>query len=163
MYFKGEVTLRDLIVGTRKSKLALTQTNHVVELLKQKGIGNNIIIKDKSTVGYRKTNVALLIYFKGEVTLRDLNVVTRKSKLALTQTNHVVELLKQKGIGNNIQIKEISTVGDRKTNVALSSFGSQGIFIDDIEEALLSKEIDFAVNSINDFIIKMIDNMIISS
>lgn len=103
------------------------------------------------------------MYFKGEVYVRDLIVGTRKSKLALTQTNYVVKLLKQAGIKNNIKIKEISTEGDRRTNVSLSSFGSRGAFIDDIEETLLSEKVDFAVHSMKDLPINMNDQLVIAA
>ena len=82
--------------------------------------------------------------------LRNIVVGTRESKLAVTQTKWVIEQLKNRGVENEFTIKYISTKGDRNQQVALSKVGGQGIFSDDIEQALENKEIDFAVHSLKD-------------
>lgn len=87
--------------------------------------------------------------------MRTLVVGTRESKLAVTQTKWVIEQLKTQGVKNNIDIKYISTKGDRNQQVALSKVGGAGIFIDDIENALSNKEIDFAVHSLKDLPVEL--------
>lgn len=94
--------------------------------------------------------------------MRKIIVGTRESKLAVTQTKWVIEQLKQAGVENEIEIKYISTKGDRKQNVSLTKMGG-GVFIQDIEEALQNKEIDFAVHSLKDLPITMCDDFIIAA
>lgn len=77
-------------------------------------------------------------------------VGTRNSKLALTQTNLVIDDLKKAGVENPFETKEIVTKGDRVLDVALSQVGGSDIFTQEIEQAMYDKEIDFAVHSMKD-------------
>ncbi len=79
-----------------------------------------------------------------------LRVGTRKSKLALWQTNFVVHLLKLFDPSLEFEIVPITTKGDKILNSPLSVIGDKGLFTKEIEEALLRKEIDFAVHSLKD-------------
>ncbi len=81
---------------------------------------------------------------------RILRVGTRKSKLAVTQTNQVIEILKKKYPYIEIEIKEIVTKGDRLVHKSLASIGGQGAFVKEIEHQLLTENIDFAVHSLKD-------------
>ncbi|WAA13941.1 hydroxymethylbilane synthase [Fervidibacillus halotolerans] len=82
--------------------------------------------------------------------MRKIIVGTRRSKLARTQTKWVIEKLKQIGAPFQFEIKEIVTKGDQILNVTLSKVGGKGLFVKEIEHALLNKEIDFAVHSMKD-------------
>ncbi|KYH28143.1 MULTISPECIES: hydroxymethylbilane synthase [Clostridium] len=77
-------------------------------------------------------------------------VGSRGSKLALTQTNWVIEKLKEKHPEVEFEIKVIQTKGDRIKVVALDKIGGKGIFVQEIEEQLESGEIDMAVHSMKD-------------
>lgn len=77
-------------------------------------------------------------------------VGTRGSKLALTQTNWVVDQLKEKNPHVNFEIKVIKTKGDLIQNIPLDKIGDKGVFTKEIEEQLLNKEIDLAVHSMKD-------------
>ncbi len=79
-----------------------------------------------------------------------LRVGTRGSALALAQTRWVVERLKEKHPGPVIEVVPIKTTGDRMTSVALSVIGGKGVFVKEIEEALLRGEVDLAVHSMKD-------------
>lgn len=79
-----------------------------------------------------------------------LIVGTRGSKLALTQTNMVINCLKTIYPELNIETKIIKTTGDKILDKELSKIGGKGLFIKEIEEALLNNEIDFAVHSLKD-------------
>ena len=81
---------------------------------------------------------------------RALVVGTRGSRLALRQTELVVALLRAQHPGLQIDVKEIHTEGDRRTDVSLASIGGQGVFVKELEVALLRGEIDFAVHSLKD-------------
>ncbi|PWI58851.1 hydroxymethylbilane synthase [Sulfoacidibacillus thermotolerans] len=82
--------------------------------------------------------------------MRSLIVGTRRSLLAKTQTGHVVQALREQFSDLQIEVKEIVTKGDRILDVALSEVGGKGLFISEIEAALLTGEIDFAVHSLKD-------------
>lgn len=82
--------------------------------------------------------------------MRKIVVGSRQSKLALTQTNWVIDRLKSLGLPYEFEIKKIVTKGDRILDVTLSKVGGKGLFVKEIEQALLDKEIDFAVHSMKD-------------
>ena len=82
--------------------------------------------------------------------MRKVIVGSRRSKLALTQTNWVIEQLKQLGAPFEFQVKEIVTKGDQILHVTLSKVGGKGLFVKEIEQAMLDREIDFAVHSMKD-------------
>ncbi|WP_019412723.1 hydroxymethylbilane synthase [Paenisporosarcina sp. TG20] len=82
--------------------------------------------------------------------MRKIIVGSRRSKLALTQTNWFIDQMKQAGAPFEFEIKEIVTKGDEIVNVQLSKVGGKGLFVKEIEQALFNKEIDFAVHSMKD-------------
>lgn len=82
--------------------------------------------------------------------MRKIIVGSRKSKLALTQTNWVIEQLKKLGGPFEFEVKEIVTKGDKIVDVTLSKVGGKGLFVKEIEQAMLDKEIDMAVHSMKD-------------
>jgi hydroxymethylbilane synthase len=75
---------------------------------------------------------------------------TRASQLAMTQSGLVVEMLKAIHPDCEIAIKKIKTQGDRQQKASLTEIGGQGIFVKELEEALLAETIDFAVHSLKD-------------
>jgi hydroxymethylbilane synthase len=80
----------------------------------------------------------------------NIKVGTRGSKLALTQTNAVIESLKKAAPDVQVEICVIKTSGDIMQDVSLLQIGGQGVFVKEIEEALLSGSIDLAVHSVKD-------------
>jgi hydroxymethylbilane synthase len=82
--------------------------------------------------------------------LRKIIVGSRRSKLALTQTNWVIEQLKAIDPSFEFEVKEIVTKGDKILDVTLSKVGGKGLFVKEIEQAMLDKEIDMAVHSMKD-------------
>ncbi|UVI28132.1 hydroxymethylbilane synthase [Paenibacillus spongiae] len=85
---------------------------------------------------------------------RTIVVGTRQSALALTQTGQVIDQLKalcsEHNLPYDFEIRKIVTKGDRILDVMLSKVGGKGLFVKEIEEALLNKEIDLAVHSMKD-------------
>lgn len=77
-------------------------------------------------------------------------VGTRGSKLALVQTNWVVDELKKANPGIEFEIKVIKTKGDLITHLPLHKIGDKGLFTKEIEQQLLGKEIDLAIHSMKD-------------
>lgn len=75
---------------------------------------------------------------------------TRGSKLALWQAEWVKNEIEKKYPGTTVSLQKIKTEGDKIQDVALSMVGGKGLFVKEIEEALIRKEIDLAVHSMKD-------------
>ncbi len=82
--------------------------------------------------------------------MRELVIGTRGSKLALWQANHIAAELKQAHPGLEVSLRIIKTKGDKILDVPLAKVGGKGLFVKEIEEALLREEVDLAVHSIKD-------------
>ncbi len=81
-----------------------------------------------------------------------IKIGTRASKLAITQVNEIKKLLLQNSdlAENQIEIIHITTSGDKIQDRNLAEIGGKGLFIKELEEALLAKKIDIAVHSAKD-------------
>lgn len=82
--------------------------------------------------------------------MRKIIIGSRKSQLALTQTKQVFEDLKKLGGDFEFEIKKIVTKGDVILDVTLSKVGGKGLFVKEIEQAMISSQIDMAVHSMKD-------------
>ena len=79
-----------------------------------------------------------------------IKIGTRKSKLALTQTDIVKDKIKQAFPELEVEIVKIDTKGDQILDKSLTSFGGKGVFTAELEAELLSGQIDIAVHSAKD-------------
>lgn len=95
--------------------------------------------------------------------MRKIVVGTRKSNLAVTQTNWVIDQLKKSGVQNEFEVRKIVTKGDQILDVMLSKVGGKGLFVKEIEEAMYNEEIDFAVHSMKDMPGVMPEGLVIST
>lgn len=99
--------------------------------------------------------------------MRKIIVGTRQSQLAQTQTGHVIERLRQlsiqHGIACEFETKTIVTKGDKILDVTLSKVGGKGLFVKEIENALLEQEIDIAVHSMKDMPFELPDGLVIGA
>ena len=75
---------------------------------------------------------------------------TRASKLALWQAEWVRSELERMNPGLRVELNKIKTTGDKILDVPLAKVGGKGLFVKEIEEALLSGEADLAVHSMKD-------------
>jgi len=75
---------------------------------------------------------------------------TRDSDLALAQTRMVVDGMRACRPDISIEVHKIRTVGDRITDRALASLGGYGAFTKELDQQILSGDIDVAVNSLKD-------------
>ena len=82
--------------------------------------------------------------------MRKLVVGSRRSKLALTQSQQFIDKLKQVRPDLDIEIKEIVTKGDRIVDKQLSKVGGKGLFVKEIQNELFEKQIDMAIHSLKD-------------
>lgn len=95
--------------------------------------------------------------------MRKIVVGSRTSNLALTQTDWVIERMQKLNLPIEFEVKEIMTKGDRILDVTLSKVGGKGIFVKEIERAMLSGEIDMAVHSMKDMPSSQPEGLIIAS
>jgi hydroxymethylbilane synthase len=79
-----------------------------------------------------------------------LRIATRKSALALWQANHVRSLLREAHAGIGIELVKIVTEGDRIVDRPLAEIGGKGLFLKELEHAMLNGEADLAVHSMKD-------------
>lgn len=86
-----------------------------------------------------------------------IKIGTRKSKLALAQTNMVICQLQTVFPGLETEIVHITTSGDRITDRPLHEIGGKGLFIGEIERALLEGKADLAVHSAKDLPVQLAD------
>jgi hydroxymethylbilane synthase len=80
--------------------------------------------------------------------LEKLTVATRGSALALWQAHHVSGLVSQRGLATELLI--LKTTADRVQDRMLHEIGGKGLFIRELEQALLDRRADFAVHSLKD-------------
>ena len=81
--------------------------------------------------------------------MKILRIATRGSDLALTQARHIAARL-EKELGCQTELIVLRTTGDRIQDRSLSKIGGKGLFVKEIEEALLDGRADVAVHSAKD-------------
>jgi hydroxymethylbilane synthase len=81
---------------------------------------------------------------------KQLRIGTRASQLALWQANWVKSELEKRYPGMEVTLTKIKTIGDKILDVPLAQVGGKGLFVKEIEEAMLRGEIDIAVHSMKD-------------
>lgn len=88
----------------------------------------------------------------GRTLIQRITIGTRGSKLALWQTNWVKSEIERRHSGVEVDVKVISTKGDRVLDVSLPTLGQQGkgLFTKELEEAILEHRVDLAVHSLKD-------------
>ncbi len=94
--------------------------------------------------------------------MREITVGTRKSKLALIQTNWVIDELKKHHGEAQFKVQEIDTKGDQNLQVSLAKFGGQGVFLQELEEQLLAGDVDMAVHSLKDMPVDLPEGLTIA-
>lgn len=88
---------------------------------------------------------------------------SRESKLAIAQTEVVIKSLKKFYPDTKFEIITMKTRGDKFLNTDLSKLGGKGLFVKEIEEAILSKDIDMAVHSLKDMPFELPEGLCISA
>ncbi|KAL3314307.1 hypothetical protein Ciccas_007077 [Cichlidogyrus casuarinus] len=92
---------------------------------------------------------------------RKFLVGTRKSQLALAQTELAISELRIRNPDVDYEIIPVSTSGDKILDIALSKFNDKGLFTKELEDKLYSKEVDFVVHSLKDVPSQMPNNLIL--
>jgi hydroxymethylbilane synthase len=92
-----------------------------------------------------------------------LKIATRKSPLALWQANFVKEKILLLNPQLSIELIEMTTAGDQTLDVSLSKVGGKGLFVKELEQALLTHEADIAVHSMKDMPVMMPPDLMIAA
>jgi hydroxymethylbilane synthase len=79
-----------------------------------------------------------------------VRIATRRSPLAKWQANHVADLLRRNEPGLEVRLHELVTRGDKILEVPLAQVGGKGLFVKEIEDALLAGDAEIAVHSMKD-------------
>ena len=82
--------------------------------------------------------------------MRTVRIATRKSALALWQSNHVKSLLEDQHPGVQVELVPMTTRGDRILDQPLAEIGGKGLFLKELEHAMLEDRADLAVHSLKD-------------
>ena len=93
----------------------------------------------------------------------NIKLATRESPLALRQANIVKEYLLENNVFNRIDIVAMSTSGDRADNETFKSNGGKGLFLKELENALIEGKAHIAVHSMKDVPAKVNNRFLISS
>jgi hydroxymethylbilane synthase len=88
-----------------------------------------------------------------------LRIGTRGSALALTQAGWVKSQLEAAHPGLTVELVKIKTTGDKITDVPLARVGGKGLFVKEIEDALLDGRVDLAVHSMKDVPAELPDSL----
>ena len=92
-----------------------------------------------------------------------ITIGTRKSLLALWQSNYIKDCLEKKYPDCEVRLQKIVTKGDKILDVPLSKIGGKGLFTKEIETALLDGEADLAVHSLKDMPTKLPDGLCLTA
>jgi len=93
--------------------------------------------------------------------VKPLVIATRKSPLALWQASFVARALES--FGRKVELLPLVTQGDRILDAPLSRVGGKGLFVKEIEEALLGGRADLAVHSLKDVPTKLPDGLVLGA
>ncbi len=94
--------------------------------------------------------------------LPPLRIATRASRLALWQAHHVAGLIRAADARREVQLVEVSTVGDRDLSGPLAVMGGLGVFTREVQHALLDGRTDIAVHSLKDLPTTSVDGLKLS-
>ena len=95
--------------------------------------------------------------------MREITIGTRGSKLAVIQAEELLAKLRQAFPELKAGVVKIKTTGDRYRTIALDEFSGQGIFVKELEKALLDRQIDIAVHSLKDLPTEIPDGLTLSA
>lgn len=91
-----------------------------------------------------------------------IRIGTRGSKLAMIQTNMVIDRMKEYFPEMEIEVVQMVTKGDQILDKQLHEFGGKAVFVDEFENALLENRIDIAVHSSKDMPMELSKGLVVA-
>lgn len=95
--------------------------------------------------------------------IRSIQIATRKSPLAWWQAKHVKTELQAHYPDLEIELKGMLTTADKLFATALNKIGGKGLFVKELEQAILDHEADLAVHSIKDMPAQLPDGLVLAA
>ncbi|TQF08984.1 hydroxymethylbilane synthase [Myxococcus llanfairpwllgwyngyllgogerychwyrndrobwllllantysiliogogogochensis] len=95
--------------------------------------------------------------------MKSVRIATRQSPLALWQARHVGALLAAHHPGLEVSFVEMTTAGDRFLSAPLSAVGGKGLFVKEIEQALIDGRADLAVHSLKDMTSELPEGLVLAA
>jgi hydroxymethylbilane synthase len=92
-----------------------------------------------------------------------IRIATRRSPLAKWQANHIASLLRGAEPGLEVRLHEVVTKGDKILDVPLADVGGKGLFVKEIEDALLAGDAEIAVHSMKDLPALLAEGLVIAA
>ncbi|HET8539402.1 MAG TPA: hydroxymethylbilane synthase [Anaeromyxobacter sp.] len=92
-----------------------------------------------------------------------IRIATRRSTLAKWQANHVSDLLRRNEPGLEVRLHEVVTRGDKILDVPLADVGGKGLFVKEIEDALLAGDAEIAVHSMKDLPAVLAEGLVVGA
>jgi hydroxymethylbilane synthase len=114
-------------------------------------------------LGVQLRGVRPLMTEHSERAARHINIGTRGSQLALWQANWTRSAVMEKFPGTTVELVIIKTKGDKILDVPLAKVGGKGLFVKEIEDAMLDGRIDIAVHSMKDMPAKIPEGLCIGA
>ena len=99
----------------------------------------------------------------GAIKRRTVRIGTRKSRLALVQTNMVAEAIEAACPEVKWELVPLMTKGDKILKTSLVAFGGKGAFVEEFEQSILNGDIDLAVHSAKDMPMDLSDGLCIGA
>jgi len=93
--------------------------------------------------------------------MKKITIATRKSELAMWQANHVAGLLRKHHPDIQVELLPMVTQGDIILDRPLAQIGGKGLFLKELERALLSGEADIAVHSMKDVPVEEVPGLVV--
>lgn len=93
-------------------------------------------------------------------TRKTFTIGTRKSKLALLQTDLVLAALKETWPDCSFQIHSRETAGDQNTNIALREFATKNLWTEELEELLIAGQVDIIVHSLKGMCLHLVYRLV---
>lgn len=97
------------------------------------------------------------------MTEKRLRIATRQSPLAMWQANYVKSTLESRYPDLEVELKGFTTQGDKILDRTLSKVGGKGLFIKELEHALLTNEADLAVHCLKDVPYNMPEDLVLTA
>lgn len=95
--------------------------------------------------------------------MKKITIATRGSQLALWQSNHIKDILQEQNPGLEVELNVIVTTGDKIIDRPLAAIGGKGLFLKELEEAMLRGEAQIAVHSLKDVPTVMPEGLILAA
>lgn len=95
--------------------------------------------------------------------MKELRIATRKSPLALWQAEHIAARLRAAHSGLHVELLPLTTKGDVLLDSPLAAIGGKGLFIKELERAILDDEADIAVHSMKDVPAELPEGLVMSA